>query len=106
MELIDQLAEFVDEARENLSSFRSDANVWKVVPLLISHPALTAPALAQLTGLTPQSAVRTLGQLADASVLAERTGQRRNRVWIHEGILQVLEQYADQLRRWICLMTT
>ena len=35
---------------------------------LISHPALTAPALSQLTGLTPQSAVRTLGQLADADL--------------------------------------
>ncbi len=99
MELIDRLARLADEARENLRGFRSDANVWKVVPLLISHPALTVPALSQLTGLTPQSAVRTLGQLADADVLAERTGHRRNRVWIHEGILQVLDDYADQLRR-------
>lgn len=80
--------------------FRSDANAWKVVPLLISHPALTAPALAQLTGLTPQSAVRTLGQLADAGMLAERTGQRRKRVWIHEEILQVLDQYAAHPTSW------
>lgn len=35
----------------------------------------------------------------DADVLAERTGQRRNHVWIHEGILQALDDYADQLRR-------
>ncbi len=53
MELIDRLVELVDEVQENLSGFRSYANVWKVVPLLISHPALTAPALSQLTGLTP-----------------------------------------------------
>ncbi len=99
MQLIDRPAELVDEARENLRGFRSDANVWKVVPLLISHPALTATALSQLTGLTPQSAVRTLGQLADVGVLAERTGQRRNRVSIHEEILRVLDQYAEQLRR-------
>jgi len=99
MELIDRLVELVDEVQENLSGFRSYANVWKVVPLLISHPALTATALSQLTGLTPQSAVRTLGQLADVGVLAERTGQRRNRVSIHEEILRVLDQYAEQLRR-------
>ncbi len=43
--------------------------------------------------------VRTLEQLADAGILAERACQRRNRVWIHEGIVQVLDQYAEQLRR-------
>ncbi len=61
IELIDRLAELVDEARENLSGFHSDANAWKIIPLLISHTALTAPALSQLTGLTPKSALRTLG---------------------------------------------
>ena len=46
-----------------------------------------------------QTAQNALAQLADAGVLIERTGLRRNRVWEHTGILAVLDQYAQGLLR-------
>jgi hypothetical protein len=32
-------------------------------------------------------------------VLIERTGHARNRVWQHGGILDVLDEYAETIRR-------
>lgn len=49
--------------------------------------------------MNDMAAQRALGQLAEAGVLEERTGLRRNRVWQHAGILRVLDAYAQRLRR-------
>ena len=91
MALMDELATHLDQAKANLAGLRSDANAWKVLPLLISHPALG--------GFAPAAAVRTLNLLEEREVLVERSGARRNRVWMHEGILGTLDDYAEQLRR-------
>ena len=37
--------------------------------------------------------------LTDRAILIERTGQSRNRVWSHPGIISVLEDYAEAIRR-------
>ena len=42
---------------------------------------------------------RTLTQLADAGVVRERTGMRRNRVWQHDGVLAVLDLFAQAIHR-------
>ena len=80
MALMDELATHLAQAKENLIGIRSDANAWKVIPLLTSHPALTAPALSELAGLAPAAAVRTLNLLEERKILVERSGARRNRV--------------------------
>lgn len=45
------------------------------------------------------TAQRAIAQLAEAGVLTERTGRRRGRVWQHAGILAVLDDYAERVRR-------
>ncbi|MEK8226417.1 hypothetical protein NKG05_10635 [Oerskovia sp. M15] len=45
------------------------------------------------------TAQRALGQLSDAGVLQERTGRQRNRIWQHDGILAVLDVFAQGIRR-------
>ena len=45
------------------------------------------------------TARRAIETLAERGVLKQITGGRRNKVWIHRGILQVLDEYAAQLRR-------
>ena len=42
---------------------------------------------------------RALDALTERGVLVERSGKRRNRVWEHRGILAVLDDYAEQIRR-------
>ena len=70
-----------------------------MVPHLVSHPVVNARFLADHLGMKGQTAQNALAQLADAGVLIERTGLRRNRVWEHPGVLTVLDQYAQSLLR-------
>lgn len=45
------------------------------------------------------AALRALDALTDRCELVESTGQGRNRVWQHRGILNVLDAYAAEIRR-------
>ena len=99
MNLVDDLARQLAISEEKLSQLRPQAAAWRVLPRLVSQPIVTARFLVSHVGLNEVTAQRALQQLAAAGVLEERTGMRRNRVWQHAGILGVLDDYADQLRR-------
>lgn len=45
------------------------------------------------------AALRALDALTDRCVLVESTGQGRNHVWQHRGILNVVDAYAAEIRR-------
>ncbi|MBD5787383.1 Fic family protein [Cellulosimicrobium terreum] len=98
-QLVDGLAAQVAEARDKLAGLRSQATAWKVVPHLVPHPVVNARFLSNHLGLSDIAAQRALSQLADADVLRERTGLRRNRVWQHDGVLAVLDLFAQQIHR-------
>jgi Fic family protein len=99
MELIDALAVQLSIAREHLASFRADSLANRVIPYLVSQPVLDTHYLVDRVGLSDSGAARALAQLTEAGVLRERTGNKRNRVWQHDGILKVLDDYAERLRR-------
>lgn len=98
-QLVDDLADQVDQARGQLAGLRSDAASWNVLPHLVENPVINAPLLINKLGMNDVTAQRALEQLVSRGVLAERTGLRRNRVYQHDGILAVLDVYAQQLRR-------
>lgn len=97
--LVDDLARQVADSREQLAGLRSDAASWKVLPHLVSNPVVNAPLLIGKLGMNEVTAQRALEQLVRCGVLVERSGLRRNRVYQHDGILTVLDVYAQQLRR-------
>lgn len=97
--LVDDLAAQVDQARSRLAGLRSDAASWKVLPHLVENPVINAPLLITKLGMNEVTAQRALEQLVSRGVLVERTGLRRNRIYQHDGILAVLDVYAQQLRR-------
>ena len=97
--LIQDLRNQVDKDRALLAGLRPQAIAWRVLPWLSAHPVLNARTLIDELGLSEISAQRTLSQLTSAGVLVERTGLRRNRVWQHEAILSILDEYAAGLRR-------
>ena len=97
--LVDALAEQVRLARHALSGVRPQALAWTVLPQLIAHPVIDAKFLTGALGLNNTAAQRALRTLAEAGVLEERSGKRRNRAWQHRGILTVLDDYAEQIRR-------
>jgi hypothetical protein len=65
----------------------------------VAHPVINARLLTTELGLTDVAAQRALSQLTRAGVVVERTGLRRNRIWQHNGILRILDEYAAMLRR-------
>ncbi|RFA21010.1 cell filamentation protein Fic [Subtercola boreus] len=97
--LIDRLSEQLESSRSHLRGIRSDAAAWGVLPRLIAQPMLNTQYLRSALGMSTMTAQRALEVLTDRGVLKETTGLRRNRVWQHTGILGVLDQYADDIRR-------
>jgi Fic family protein len=97
--LVDQLAAQLVDARDKLTGVRAHAAVWRVLPGLVGQPVVNARYLTSELGMNDVTAQRTLELLADRQVLVERTGLRRNRIWQHSGILEVLDNYAAMIRR-------
>jgi Fic family protein len=97
--LVDELAAQVEWSRARMSGVRRDAGAWKVLPHLVAHPVVNATLLVERLGMNGMGAQSALGQLTHAGVLEERTGMRRNRVYQHAGIIEVLDVDAQRLRR-------
>ena len=98
-QLVDDLVAQLDESRSRLQGVRSDAAAWRVLPALVGQPAVNTKYLVSALGLSEMAALRALDALTARGVLTETTGQGRNRVWQHRGILDVLDGYAEQIRR-------
>jgi hypothetical protein len=97
--LVDDLAGQLVDARELLAGVRPQAAAWRVLPHLVAQPIVNTTYLIKTLGLNKVTASRTLDLLTERGVLNERTGRRRNRVWQHSGILDVLDSYAEEIRR-------
>ena len=97
--LVDDLAGQLANARELLAGVRPQAAAWRVLPHLVGQPIVNTAYLTENLGLNKVTASRTLDLLTERGVLNERTGKRRNRVWQHSGILDVLDSYAEGIRR-------
>ncbi len=97
--LVDDLVGQLNESRAKMKGIRSDAAAWKVLPHLVGQPAVNTKYLMTHLGLGEMAALRALDALTEREVLTETTGQGRNRVWQHRGILGVLDAYAAEIRR-------
>jgi Fic family protein len=97
--LIDDIAGQLDDARTRLQGIRRDAAVWKVVPYLAMQPILTTEYLHTTIGLSSSQARRALQTLEQRGIVTARKRSGRAVVWEHRGILDVLDAYAESLRR-------
>lgn len=97
--LVDDLVVQLDESRALLHGIRSDAAAWKILPALVGQPAVNTKYLKSALALGEMAALRALDTLTDRGVLTETTGHGRNRVWQHRGIFEVLDGYAEKIRR-------
>lgn len=81
-----------------LAGLRSDAAAGRILPALVSQPAVNTKYLVQTLGLGEMAALRALDALTGRGVLVEMTGKSRSRIWQHRGILGVLDEYAARIR--------
>ncbi|KSU65976.1 Fic family protein [Arthrobacter sp. NIO-1057] len=98
-ELIDTLSGQLDTSKIKLAGLRSSSAAWKILTCLISQPVINARYLKNHLNLGDAATHRALGQLTERGVLVEKSGQSRNRIWQHDGVLKVLDEYAKALRR-------
>ncbi|GAA4282780.1 Fic family protein [Brevibacterium daeguense] len=97
--LVNELFSALADSNELLHGIRSDATARKLLPHLIAQPVINTNYLVSVLGVGEMAALRALDTLTDRGVLVEKTGRLRDRVWEHPGILDVLDDYAEAIRR-------
>lgn len=84
---------------EHAISARRDAAVWRVLPRLISQPAVTIRFIQEATGVSQPAAQNAVDQLVAAGVLAPASENRRNRVWVAPEVITALDDFAARVGR-------
>ncbi|MGO1181403.1 MAG: Fic family protein [Micrococcaceae bacterium] len=98
-DLVMQLEAELATSRELLGALRPQSNAWRLLPLLLSQPVVSAAYVKSELSLNDAAAQRALAALVEHGVLRERTGNYRNRSWEHPGILKILDDYARMITR-------
>lgn len=72
--------------------YRDKSAALRALDLLPDYPVITAKRLGDRLGVSAPAANAAIAQLVEAGVLIERTGYRRNRVFVAQEVLQVLNR--------------
>lgn len=78
-----------------LQSARASALLLKLVDELFGTPMISVGKAAKLLGVTPRSAQLSIDKLSAADIVKEMTGRQRNRVFVAEEILRVVDTATD-----------
>ena len=72
--------------------FRARSAGLRSLGLLASYPVFTATRLATLLEISFPAAMTAIDQLMDAGILQERTGYRRNRIFVAPEVLTIVNR--------------
>lgn len=78
---------------------RRDAAVWRVLPLLISHPALTSALVQERAKVSQPAADNAIRRLLDAGIVARSSAAQRNVVYVAKDVISALDEFALRARR-------
>lgn len=78
---------------------RRDAAAWKLMPLLLTQPAVTSKAVALWVGVSQPAADGAIAHLQAAGVLAPVSAAQRDRVWVAPMVLDALDDFATRAGR-------
>ena len=78
--------------RHRLQEARASALLLRLVDELFSFPAINTKMAAKALGVTPRSAQLNIDKLIEAGILAEATGQKRNRIYVASEIVSTVER--------------
>ncbi|HET7327970.1 MAG TPA: Fic family protein [Nocardioidaceae bacterium] len=84
---------------EHVIRARRDAAVWRVLPHLVSQPAVTVRFVQEAAGVSQPAAQNAIDQLVEASVVRPASANRRNRVWVADGVIDALDDFAARVGR-------
>lgn len=72
--------------------FRSGSTAVRSLDLLSSYPVITAKRLGELLKVSYPAATTAIEQLSDAGILQEKTGYKRNRVFVAPEVLTIINR--------------
>jgi len=78
---------------------RSDSSAWKVVDLVLRHPAIDSSLVQRELFVAQRVADRSISQLADVGILTEVSGYKRNRRWVATEVVSALDAFAKRAGR-------
>jgi Fic family protein len=78
-------------------SGRASANALRVLAAMRSRPVLTLKHLRDTHGMTFPTATKAMQTLVAAGIARELTGQRRNRVFVYDAYLTILNEGGQPL---------
>ena len=96
--IADELNTLLDEWKQQLAA-RSDALVWRVLPLLLQRPVITTRIVVEELGATQTSAGNALEALAQVGIVTGAQLDRRTRAWRAPDVLDLLDEFAERRRR-------
>ena len=91
--LKDLQAEYIEKVR----TVRASALLTRLVEELFNQPVVTMSRVAKLLDVTPNTAQKHINRLVAHGILREVTGQKRNRIFVAEGIIRSI--YEPDYRR-------
>jgi Fic family protein len=92
-DLVTRLRALHREWSERLSA-RRDSAAWRVLDVLLRHPVVNAPLVADELGISLPNVYRPIEQLVADGVLVPFADQRRNRAWRSPEVLDILDEFA------------
>jgi len=113
LEGVEQTAQgAVQTARRLMDLFESDnakiqqtgrtaANGLRVLSALRQRPVLTLKHLCQSHQMTFPTAAKSMQSLMAAGIVRELTGQRRNRVFVYNNYLEILNEGGESLKNFV-----
>ncbi|MBB5643049.1 Fic family protein [Cryobacterium roopkundense] len=78
---------------------RRDSAAHRLLGFLLRQPAIGARCVGAQLGVSPVNAQVAIDHLVDAGILIQITDGRRNRIWLAQDVVRVLEDFAARARR-------
>jgi Fic family protein len=94
-----RLSSLVRRDRDEVRAIgRVAGSALRVLDLLVRRPVASIPVTCDETGLAPNTVAKVMAKLAEAGLVKEVTGRRRNRVFSYHRYLKVLNQGTEPVR--------
>jgi Fic family protein len=91
------VALFEQDSQRIQQSGRGAANAQRLLLALRSHPVSTLKLLGAEAGISFPTAGKAMQSLIELGIARELTGQRRNRVFVYDSYLAILNEGGEVL---------
>ena len=96
MSTAERLADvFSTDRRRIEATGRRAGSALRVHEALKARPIQSIPAVRDATGLSFPAVSSAMDLLLDLGIARERTGKRRNRLFVYDGYLQILNEGTE-----------